>query len=139
METTNKIITLASFVFIEKIENFKKYLYKRFRVPEDKIFTYILEGEENKKLVTFRILLKDGKKINTDTFFPTTIIVHKKGECFYTINALNKLIDETNLENNGNIDYTKVVINWDEYQNKILIIKSGELKMVNIKRDFSEK
>jgi hypothetical protein len=52
---------------------------------------------------------------------------------------LNKLIDETNLENNGNIDYTKVVINWDEYQNKILIIKSGELKMVNIKRDFSEK
>lgn len=138
METTNKIITLASFVFIDKIENFKKYLYKRFRVPEDKIFTYILE-EENKKLVTFRILLKDGKKINTDTFFPTTIIVHKKGECFYTINALNKLIDETNLENNGNIEHSKVIINWDNYQNKMLIIKSGELKIINLKRDFSEK
>lgn len=138
METTNKIITLASFVFIDKIENFKKYLYKRFRVPEDKIFTYILE-EENKKLVTFRILLKDGKKINTDTFFPTTIIVHKKGECFYTINALNKLIDENNLENNGNIEHSKVIIDWDNYQNKMLIIKSGELKIINLKRDFSEK
>lgn len=139
MENTNKIITLASFVFVEKIENFKKYLYKRFRLPEDKIFTYILEGEENKKLITFRVLLKDGKKINTDSFFPTTIIVHKKGECFYTINALNKLIDDTNLEKNGNIEYSKIPIEWDDYQNKIMIIKYGELNMINIKRDFSEK
>lgn len=135
MEISNKIITLASFVYEDKIENFKKYLYKRFKVPQDKIFQYTLE-EEDKKLVTFRVLISDGRKINTNTFFPTTILVHKKGECFYTINALNKLIDTTHSDNSGNIDHSKVIINWDEYQNKIIIVKSGELKIMSIKRDF---
>ena len=135
MESANKIITLASFVYEDKIENFKKYLYKRFKVPQDKIFQYTLE-EEEKKLVTFRVLITDGRKINTNTFFPTTILVHKKGECFYTINALNMLIEEMSSENSGNIDHSKVIINWDEYQNKIIIVKNGDLKIMGIKRDF---
>ena len=93
MESTLKIITLASFVVNDKIESFKKYLNKRFKTPEDKIFIYSSIEEPDKKILTFRVYLKDGKKINTQTFVPTTIIVHKKGDCFYTINALNKLIE----------------------------------------------
>ena len=83
MENAVKIITLASFVLNDKVESFKKYLQKRFRTPEDKIFIYTSEEEQDKQILTFRVYLKDGKKINTKSFFPTTIIVHKKGECFY--------------------------------------------------------
>jgi len=137
MENTIKIITLASFVLNDKIESFKKYLNKRFGTSEDKIFIYQSESEPDKKILTFRIYLRDGKKINTKSFFPTTIIVHKKGECFYTINALNKLIEKEIGGEVGNINYREHEINWDEYQDKMLIVRNKELTIMNIKRNFS--
>ena len=138
MENAAKIITLASFVLNDKVESFKKYLQKRFRTPENKIFIYTSEDEKDKNIMTFRVYLKDGKKINTQSFFPTTIIVHKKGECFYTINALNKLIEkEVGLEK-GNINYKEHEIDWDKYQGKMLIVKNGDLSIMDINRNFSE-
>jgi len=137
MENTIKIITLASFVLNEKVESFKRYLNKRFKITEDKLFIYSIEEETDKKIVTFRIYLRDGKKINTSSFFPITIIVHKKGECLYTINALNKLIEKETGSEKGNINYRNHQIDWDKYQGKILIVKSGELSIMNINRNFS--
>jgi len=138
MENAVKIITLSSFVLNDKVESFKKYLQKRFRTPEDKIFIYTSKEEQDKQILTFRVYLKDGKKINTKSFFPTTIIVHKKGECFYTINALNKLIEsEVGLEK-GNINYKEHEIDWDKYQGKMLIVKNGNLVIMDINRNFSE-
>lgn len=138
MENAAKIITLASFVLNDKVESFKKYLQKRFRTPENKIFIYTSEDEKDKNIMTFRVYLKDGKKINTKSFFPTTIIVHKKGECFYTINALNKLIEkEVGLEK-GNINYKEHEIDWDKYQGKMMIVKNGDLLIMDINRNFSE-
>lgn len=137
METT-KIITLASFVYIDKIESFKKYLQKRFKIGEENIFYYSF-NDENKKILTYRISLKNEDKVDISTLLPPTIIVHKKGECFYTINALNKLIEVTyNLES-GNIKHLEYKINWDNYQNKMIIIKNEELKIIDIERYFSEK
>lgn len=137
METT-KIITLASFVYIDKIESFKKYLQKRFKIGEENIFHYSF-NDENKKILTYRISLKNEDKVDISTLLPPTIIVHKKGECFYTINALNKLIEVTyNLES-GNIKHLEYKINWDNYQNKMIIIKNEELKIIDIERYFSEK
>lgn len=138
MENATKIVTLASFVLKDKVESFKNYLNKRFRLSEDKIFSYVAEEEEGKEILTFRIYLKDGKKINTRSFFPTTIIVHKKGECFYTINALNKLIEEKVDLEKGNINYKEYKIDWEEQQGKMLITKDNKLTIMNIKRNFSE-
>ena len=137
MENTIKIITLASFVLNDKVESFKRYLNKRFKIPEDKLFIYSIDEETDKKIVTFRVYLRDGKKINTSSFFPITIIVHKKGECLYTINALNKLIEKETGSEKGNINYRDHQIDWDKYQGKILIVKSGELSIMNINRNFS--
>ena len=137
MENTSRIITLASFVVEEKVKSFKKYLEKRFQLKEERIFVYSSLEEEGKQILTFRIYLKDGKRIDTQSFFPTTIIVHKKGECFYTINALNKLIELEVDGDIGNIDYKKHKINWDNYQGKMLIIKERELIIMNIERNFS--
>jgi len=49
METTNKIITLASFIYTDKIDSFKKYLKKRFKINEENVFIYSYE-EKNKNL-----------------------------------------------------------------------------------------
>ena len=137
MENTNKIITLASFVINDKIESFNSYLNKRFRIPPEKIFNYKSISDPDKTIMTFRVYLKEGKKINTKSFFPTTIIVHKKGECFYTINALNKIIEKEIGGNVGNINYKDHIIDWDNYQGKMLIVKNGELTIMDIERDFS--
>ena len=137
MENTSRIITLASFVVEDKVKSFKKYLEKRFQLKEERIFVYSSLEEEGKQILTFRIYLKDGKRIDTQSFFPPTIIVHKKGECFYTINALNKLIELEVDGDIGNIDYKKHKINWDNYQGKMLIIKERELIIMNIERNFS--
>ena len=136
MENTIKIMTLASFVLEDKVESFKKYLNKRFKIPEDKIFIYSSNIDDN-KILTFRVYLREGKKINTRTFFPTTIIVHKKGDCFYTINALNKLIERETGGETGNINYKSHKIEWDNYQGKMLIVKGGELTIMEIERNFS--
>ena len=137
MENSVKIMTLASFVNEDKVESFINYLTKRFNLNSEKIFIYNSPEEKDKKILTFRVYLREGKKINTKTFFPTTIIVHKKGECFYTINALNKLIDEEVGENKGNINHKEYQIDWDKYQDKMLIVKNKELIIMNIKRNFS--
>jgi len=137
MENSVKIMTLASFVIEDKVESFVKYLNKRFNLSPEKIFIYTSPEEKDKKILTFRVYLRDGKKINTKTFFPTTIIVHKKGECFYTINALNKLIDKEVGEDRGNINYKEYQIDWDNYQDKMLIVKNNELTIMDIKRNFS--
>ena len=137
MENSGKSITLASFVYLDKIDSFKKYLFNRFGIGHDKIFQYTSD-EKNKKILTYRIYIQDGQKININSFFPTTIIVHKKGECFYTINALNLLIESLSDYEAGNINYKDFKIDWDNYQNKIIIVKHKELKIMEIKRDFSE-
>jgi len=136
METQFKSITLASFVYLDKVQSFINYLEKRFKIKKDNIFQYSY-SEENKKIITYRISLKEGKKIDLSSIYPPTIIVHKKGECFYTINALNKLIDSLNGVEQGNFNYIEYKINWDNYQNKIIIIKNDELKIIDIEKDFS--
>jgi len=137
MENSGKSITLASFVYLDKIDSFKKYLFNRFGIDNDKIFQYTCD-EKNKKILTYRIFIKEDQKVNIDSFFPTTIITHKKGECFYTINALNLLIESLSDSESGNINYKDFKIDWDNYQNKIIIVRKGELKIMDIKRDFSE-
>ena len=136
MNTNDKIITLASFVYLDKIDSFKTYLGKRFKIKEDNIFQYTFD-EEDKKILTFMVRLKQGERVDTRSFYPPTIIVHKKGECFYTINALNKLIESMTDTEMGNINHQDVKIDWDNYQNKMMIIKNDELKIFNINRVFS--
>lgn len=136
MESNNKIITLASFVYLDKIDSFKKYLYNRFKILDKNIFQYTF-NEEDKKILTFMVKLNQGQRIDTNSFYPSTIIVHKKGECFYTINALNQLIEIISDTDSGNINHQDVKIDWDNYQNKMLIIKNEELKILTINRDFS--
>ena len=133
----DRSIILASFVFPERLETFLIYLEKRFKIERDRIFVYDNENEPTKKIVTYKVFLRGGNKVDLKSIFPSTIIVHKKGECFYTINALNRLIErEHNLEE-GNVDHKNYQIEWDKFQNKMILTNKEGLVINNIKRVFS--
>ena len=67
-----------------------------------------------------------------------TIIIHKKGECLYTINALNRLIEEENDLETGNVEHRNYELDWDKYQNKLVLTTAEGVVFNEIKRDFSE-
>ena len=131
----NKNILLASFIFPERLEWFLGYLESKFYIPRDKVFVYENIDDESKVIVTFKFVIKDGKRIDFKNLFPNAILIHKKGDAIYTINALNKIIENTN-DNIGNIDYKSHKIDWDTFQNKMLLTNNDGLIIYNIKRVF---
>ena len=132
----DKTILLASFIFPERIEWFLSYLEAKFNITKDKVFCYKNLDDESKVIITFKLIIPEGKRLNLKDLFPSAIPIHKKGDALYTINALNKLIDQLNGETIGNTDYKSVKINWDEYQNKLILIKGKELTILSINRIF---
>ena len=127
---------LASFVFPERLDWFLDYLEEKFNIPKDKVFVFKILDDETKVMVTFKFINKTDRKINFKRLFPDAIQIHKRGTCIYTINALNKLIEETSGMELGNINYKSVKINWDDYQDKLIIKKNGNLFLYDIKRIF---
>jgi hypothetical protein len=132
----NKTNLLASFIFPERLEWFLSYLEAKFSITKNKVFCYKDNDDESKLILTFKISIPTDKSLNLKDLFPSAVIIHKKGNALYTINALNKLIEENNEESMGNIEYKDIKIDWEEYQDKFILIKDKELKILNISRVF---
>jgi hypothetical protein len=132
----DKTILLASFIFPERVEWFLGYLEAKFNITKDKVFCYKNLDDESKVIITFKLVIPEGKHLNLKNLFPSAVPIHKKGDALYTINALNMLIDQMTGDSIGNTDYKSVVINWDEYQNKLILINGKELTFFNITRVF---
>jgi len=132
----DKTLLLASFIFPERVDWFLNYLENKFEIPRNKVFRYDNVDDESKVILTFRLNLPDGKRLDLKELFPNAIIIHKKGDALYTINALNSLIDSEYPESKGNIDYKSIKINWSKYQNKFILVDNKELVFLNIKRIF---
>lgn len=132
----DKTILLASFIFPERIDWFIGYLNTKFDIPKDKIFGFKNLKDESKIVVTFKFKLQTKKYVDLKKLFPNPVILHKKGTTFYTINALNKLIESLSPNDLGNIDHKSVKINWEEYQNKLILIDNKELVICDITRIF---
>lgn len=132
----SKTSLLASFIFPERVEWFLSYLEAKFSIGKEKVFCYKDNDDESKVILTFKLTIPDDKSLNLKNLFPSAVIIHKKGNALYTINALNKLIEEKNEESMGNIDYKDIKIDWEEYQDKFILIKDKELKILTITRVF---
>jgi hypothetical protein len=130
----NKTILLASFIFPERVEWFLDYLKTKFNV--DKVFCYKNLDDESKDILTFRLTINPEQPLNLKNLFTNAVIIHKKGNALYTINALNKLIEETYPESIGNIDNKSITIDWSDYQNKFILINNEKLCIFNINRVF---
>jgi hypothetical protein len=132
----NRNILLASFLFPERVDWFIGYLNNKFDIPKEKVFIFENLDDSSKVIITFKFVVSTSKKTNFKSLFPNAILIHKKGNCIYTINALNKLIEEKYDGSVGNIDHKSIKINWEEYQDKILLINENKLKISRIKRLF---
>jgi len=132
----SKTSLLASFIFPERVEWFLSYLEAKFSIGKEKVFIFKDENDEAKLILTFKLTIPEDKSLNLKDLFPSAVIIHKKGNALYTINALNKLIEEKAAESIGNIEYKDVKINWEEYQDKFILIKDKELKILSISRVF---
>jgi hypothetical protein len=130
----NKQILLASFIFPERIDWFLNYLKSEFNI--EKTFCYKNIDDESKVIITFRLTINTEKPINFKRLFPNAVVIHKKGDALYTINAINKLIEEKFPESVGNIDNKSIKLNWDEYQNKMILLNQNKLCIFNISRVF---
>jgi len=132
----NKNPLIASFIFPERLDWFLNYLNEKFKISKEKVFGFKILDDESKIMVTFKFKNTEDRRINFRKLFPDAIQIHKKGTCIYTINALNKLIEETSEMEIGNINYKSVKINWNNYQDKLIIQKNGNLFLYDIKRIF---
>ena len=132
----DKTILLASFIFPERVEWFLSYLEAKFNITKDKVFCYKNLDDESKVIMTFKLVIPEGKHLNLKDLFPSAIPIHKKGNALYTINALNKLINQQTGTSLGNSDNKSVKVNWDDYQNKLILTNGEELMFLRINRIF---
>jgi hypothetical protein len=126
----NKIL-LATFVDKDNLKFILEKIEKIFSIKKENTFIFSLN--EN-YMITFKLSVDNNSKTDIKSKLKNTIQIHKKGECFYTINALNKLIQKEFNLTEGNIDYKNYQINWDSYQNKLLLVKEDNLSMQDIKK-----
>lgn len=131
-----KTLLLASFIFPERVDWFLNYLEAKFDIKKDQVFCYKNLDDESKVIMTFRISKEEDKPLNLKELFPSAILIHKKGNALYTINALNKIIEDLHPESVGNIDNKNIKIDWSEYQDKLILVNNKELTFFNISRVF---
>jgi hypothetical protein len=55
--------------------------------------------------------------------------MHVKNGCLFSINALNKLIDQEKDSLQPNNEY---VVDWNKYKDKLIIVTNGELSISNL-------
>jgi hypothetical protein len=132
----NRNILLGVFVFPERVDWFLEYLETEFSVKKNTVFGFERLDDLSKHLITFKLTIIQDNRINFKDYFPNPIIIHKRGNAIYTLNALNALIEQTTDYDAGNINHSNIIINWDDYQNKLLLYSNNELIISPINRIF---
>jgi hypothetical protein len=127
-----KTILLATFVRPDYLEKFLNFLQKKFSIKKEGVFVF--EVEENNFIVTYKLYLDFDQRFDIKSNLKNTIQIHKKNKTFFTINALNKLIEKESNSNIGNIDYKKYEIDWSKYEDKIILLKNNELDILDLKK-----
>jgi len=115
----------CTFTKLEDVDSLVKEISTRYEILYNKIF--IMRVKSNDEYVcTYNI-----DQGNISNIPLNTILVHRKKESntLYTINALNELIKQLN----GGIINTRYPIEWNNYQNTILLTQNNELKKLNTK------
>jgi hypothetical protein len=126
-----KVLLLASFLREEQIDTFLKKLDDKFDIKKENIF-FFKQGDEF--ILTYRLYLSYGDRIDIKKDLNKTVQIHKKGDTIFTINALNKLIEQES--GTMNINHKDYKINWDLYKNKIILLKDNKLDISSIERIF---
>lgn len=122
----NKGTIIGTFVKKNKILSFLENINNDFNIKFDKVFIYSIDTNFREYLVTFKTFDKEKFIKN----LPNATVMHVKNGCLFSINALNKLIDREKMyyETPNN----EVVVDWDKYKDKLIIITNGEFSISNL-------
>ena len=116
----------CTFVQVDKLDTTLELLKGK---TEGKIFILDI-GKEQELVLTYNLLDKLPKEL-----LESTVLCHrhKLTKTLYTINALNTIIRQAT----GGKEDKSYKINWDNYQNSLLVVQDRELiqfktKLINI-------
>lgn len=122
-DMSNKLF--CTFSSEQHLEELLNTIQTKYRIIYNKIFVLYAKSQDE-YVVTYNV-----DQVNITNFLDNTILVHRKKESnsLYTINSLNRLIESLN----GGVLDTSYKVNWNDYQNCILLTKGNELRRVNTK------
>jgi hypothetical protein len=105
--------TAKSIAIFYEIYNNRIFVFSNVKVPKEIYLSYNVIN-----------MKRDGKK------FPNTILIHRKKQTntLYTLNAMNRLIEEEN----GEMDKS-FVINWNLYENSLIITGDVSIRIIPLK------
>ena len=126
--TSKKEVLIGTFVNKHKILSFIEKVKNLTKMNTDKIYVFIIEGNSNEYLVTFKSYSNKGliNKLYNST------VLHVKNGCLFSINALNELIKEEKGDTIQN--HKDYLIDWSKFKNKLMIMTSGKLRLYNISK-----
>lgn len=101
-----------------------KEIYNNYDVYNKKLYIYECNFNKEDLYLIYSVLF-------FESLLPNTISIHRKKESntYFTINALNCLVAELN---NGICD-PKYQIDWNEYQNSLILMNDGIVRYIGIK------
>lgn len=117
---------LCTFSNAEEFRDVAEEIRKFYEVYSGRIFAFANTKTPKEVYLTYNVLnmRKDSPK------FPNTILIHRKKQTntLYTLNAMNRLIEEEN----GHADKTYVV-NWKLYENSLIITGDVSVRIIPLK------
>ena len=122
-DLNNKLF--CTFVSEDVLDDMITSISKAYSIMYNKMFVLFVKST-GEYVITYNV-----EQANVSNIPLNTILVHRKKETntLYTINALNDLIKKLN----GGVVDTSYKVNWQHYQNCILLTQSGDLKQLNTK------
>ena len=117
----------CTFTTVDNYKELTNSIQTSYVILFNKIF--VLESLDGEKIMlTYNVDMNNSTR---DSMVDNTILVHRKKQTntLYTINALNELIKSLN---NGVLD-KKFPINWDNYQNCILLVQAEGFNRIDTK------
>lgn len=125
MDNNNKNQLLCTFTKIDNLDNVIEQIKNNYVILNDRIFIFYNKNNKEDCYITYNVYKKHYDKV-----LMNTISVHRKNKTntIYTINALNKLIQD---ENEGVLDKT-YQIDWNLYADSLILVAGDFIKIINL-------
>lgn len=117
---------LCTFTTIKDFREVVAEVQKFYEVYSQRIFAFTNVKSPKEVYLTYNVVnMQKGVPK-----FPNTILIHRKKQTntLYTLNAMNRLIEEEN----GHVDNT-YVINWKLYENSLIITGEISVRIIPLK------
>ena len=115
----------CTFTDLDGLDVLIEGIKRKYDIIYNKIFVLKIVGKDE-YVVTYNV-----DQTNLNSIPENTILVHRKKESntLYTINALNELIKKLN----GGVVDTRYRVDWQHYNNCVLLTQHNELNQLNTK------